>query len=193
MIKKILIVFAIFCFSSIHAQYDEWTPAKIILKNGTSFRGLVKLPTHSGVNLSSEGTMSLGSNKVQYKKNRKSPKKKYGSDTLDEVIFGDEEFTTVHYKFIPIKKNKSVIMELIVRGNVSLYKANSFENPKFYLIRHNEQVARLFIDSNNSRTFISRAKKYFSDCKNIVYYLESELYSFDNLIELVEDYNLLCE
>jgi len=62
MIKKILILFVILCISSAHAQYDEWTPAKVILKNGSSFRGLVKFPKHSGE------LISIGSTDFKYKK-----------------------------------------------------------------------------------------------------------------------------
>ena len=95
-LKNILILFAVFFFSSVHAQY-EWTPAKVILKNGQSFRGLVKFPKHSG------GLISIGSTEFKYKKNKKGTTKKYGSESVDEVIFGDAYFATVHYKYVPIK------------------------------------------------------------------------------------------
>lgn len=205
MLKNILIIFTILCFSSVNAQY-EWTPAKVILKNGTSFRGLVKFPKHSG------GLISIGSTEFKYKKKKKSTTKKYGSDTVDQVIFGDEDFTTVHYKYVPIKKKKSVLMERVVRGKANLYtrtvlKSNStftgdpnfpstatyYDDTQFYLIRDNEQKATLIAGPNSFGSFIFLAKKYFSDCSKIIYYLESELYEFNNIIELVDDYNLLCE
>ena len=47
MINNILVGVAFFCVSTIYGQYD-WTEAKVILKKGTSFKGLVKLPRHSG-------------------------------------------------------------------------------------------------------------------------------------------------
>ena len=74
MIKKVLIILTILCFSKVFAQY-EWTPAKVILKDGTSFKGLVKFPMHSG------GLISMGSTKFKYKKNRKASTEKYGSET----------------------------------------------------------------------------------------------------------------
>lgn len=187
-IKNILILFSIFCMSAAYSQNDEWIPAKIILKNGTSFRGQVKLPTHSGANLSSEGIMSFGDNKVSYRKNTKSPKKKYGSNEVDEIIFGDEQFATEHYKYVPIRKKKSILMELVVSGKVQLYRTDN----NYFLLRENDEVAKLLVDNQN--TFhTSVAKAYFSDCEKIAYYLENELYNFDNITELVEDYNLLCE
>jgi hypothetical protein len=205
MTKKILLILTILCFYSVHAQYD-WTPAKVILKDGTSFRGLVKFPLHSG------GLISIGSTAFKYKKNKKSPKKKYGSDSIEEVIFGDEDFTTVHYKYVPIKKKKSVLMELVVRGRVNLYTrsvlkshnmftGNSnfpstttyYEDSQFYFKRNNEQTAKLIAGPNSFGRFISKAKDYFSDCSKIVDYLENRLYDLNNLIELVDDYNLLCD
>ena len=202
--KIILILVTILYFSSIHAQY-EWTPAKVILKNGSSFRGLVKFPMHSG------GLVSIGSTKFKYKKNSKSNTEKYGSDALDKVIFGDEQFATVEYQYVPIKKNKSVLMVLLVSGNVNLYSRtvshynNTFigdqdfptstidYNSQYYLIRETEQVATMIEGQNSFGSFINKAKKYFSDCEKIIYYLDNELYHSNNLLELVEDYNLLCE
>ena len=61
MLKNLTIIFAIICFSSVHAQY-EWTPAKVTLKNGTSFRGLVQFPKHSN------NLIFIGSSKFKYKK-----------------------------------------------------------------------------------------------------------------------------
>lgn len=208
--KNVIIIFTILCFFSVHAQYT-WTPAKVILKNGTSFRGLVKFPKHAG------GLISIGNTELKYKKKRKSKTVKYGYKTVEEVIFGDEEFTTVHYKYVPIKTKKQVLMQTIVNGKASLYSRTvlKFEDTSFspsyvdipnvntpgfyyddtqlYLIRADEEKATLIVDSNNLRSFISKAKKYFSDCSNIVDYLESELYELNDLVELVDDYNLLCE
>ena len=131
---------------------------------------------------------------------------------MDEVIFGDEEFTTLHYKYGPIKKEKSVLMEIVVRGKANLYartvlKSSStvtgnsnvpsttayYDDTQFYVIRSNEDIATLIAGPNSFGSFISKSKKYFSDCSKIVDYLDSELYELKNIIELVDDYNFLCE
>lgn len=204
--KIILVLLTILSFSAIHAQY-EWTPAKVILKNGSSFRGLVKFPIHSG------GLVSIGTTKFKYKKNRKSTTNKYGSDTVDKVIFGDEQFATVQCQYVPINKNKSVLMKLVISGTVNLYTRtvslynNTFiENKKstitittidynsqYYIIREKEEVATLIVDPNSFISFIKKAKNYFSDCDDIITYLDNDLYHKNDLLELVEDYNLLCE
>lgn len=205
MLKYILIIFTIFCFSSAYSQH-EWTPAKVILKNGTSFRGLVKFPKHSG------GLISIGSTAFKYKKNRKSKTEKYGNEAVQEVIFGDEAFATVHYKYVPIRPNKHILLKEVVCGKVSLYSRTVllfqdtylpdlnpkitgyyYDDTQFYLKRKQEQVAKLIVDPNTFISFPLETKKYFSDCKEIVDYLDNDLYELNNLIELVEDYNLLCE
>lgn len=210
MIKRILIILTFFCFSSIQAQY-EWTPAKVILKNGTSFRGLVKFPKHSG------GLISIGSTKFKYKKSRKSKTEKYGYETLEEVIFGDEKFATVHYTYVPITAKKYVLLQLVTSGKANLYSRtvlkfeNNFnddfnieitaikkdgyyyDNEQFFLLRKGEKKATLIGDPNSLLSFIPKAQQYFSDCSKIVDYLGSELYEVNDIIELVDDYNLLCE
>ena len=41
--------------------------------------------------------------------------------------------------------------------------------------------------------FRSAAINYFEDCDKIVEYLEAKLYTLNDLLVLVEDYNLLCD
>ncbi len=147
---------------------------------------------------------------MNFKKKKNATTVNYGKDTVDVVIFGDEDHTTVRFEYVP-KKNRSVLMELVVRGKVNLYAitifnasstftgSSSFPSPMtysddtlFYLIRE-EQKATIIARSNGFKSFITAAKEYFSDCSEIVKYLEGELYEFNNLIELVEDYNFMCK
>ena len=205
MLKKLLLIITLLFISTVQAQH-EWTPALVILKNGTSFRGLVKFPKHSG------GLISIGSTKFKYKKSRKYKTEKYGKNAVDEVVFGDENFATLHYKYVPINKQKSVLMQLVVRGKATLYsrivskseiKTPSlpdfpnqivyYDDTQFYIIRNNEEKATLIVDPSSYGGFISIAITYFSDCSTIVHYLENELYELNDIIELVDDYNLLCE
>ncbi len=205
MIKKYTLILLIFTCYFGYGQY-EWTPGKIVLKNGISFRGLVKIP------IQTVGIVPMGSNKVQYKKNRKSNKIKYGSDDVNEIIFGDEQFATVHYQYVAVNKNKSILMEVVVKGTVNLYTRtvsqynNTFignqnlptstsidYNSQYYLKREKEQTATLIAGQNSFGSFIYKAKEYFSDCNDIISYLDNDLYHENNLIDLVEDYNLLCE
>ncbi len=187
MTRLFLIVISLLFFSSVYSQDEEWIPAKVVLKNGTSFRGLVKLPTDSRTNLSSQGKLSIKTNKVLYKKNKKSEKVRYGSDTIEEIVFGDEQYVAEYYKYVPISKSKLILMERVLSGKVELYRIDN----KYYLLRKGEEKVLQIVDSFNV-FHPSRAKEYFADCDKIVYYLENDLYSLDNLYELVDDYNLLC-
>lgn len=149
---------------------------------------------------------------LNIKKNSKSTTEKYGSDTVDKVIFGDEQFATAEYQYVPINTNKSVLMELVISGSVNLYTRtvsqynNTFignqnfptsttidYNSQYYLKRKEEEVAELLAGQKSLGSFVYKAKKYFSDCSEIVCYLDNGLYHENNLIQLVEDYNLLCE
>ncbi|MEO1030810.1 MAG: hypothetical protein AAFX55_05370 [Bacteroidota bacterium] len=205
MFKKITVILTLLCLWSSNAQF-EWTPAKVILKTGESFRGLVKFPKHLS------GIVTIGSSKFKFKKNRKSKVKKLGHDTVYEVIFGDEDFTTVHFKYVPVRKNRFILMEEIIYGRVSLFartihRAETEHSPidsefdrtvyndvtDYYFLRDTENTAIHITDVPTNSMFIRVAKKYFADCEKIVGYLEDELYTLNDLVELVEDYNLLCD
>jgi len=205
MLKSVLIIFTILSFWSSNAQF-EWTPAKVILKNGESFRGLVKFPKHFG------SIITIGSSKFKYKKNRKAKVKKYGSDTVEEIVFGDEDFTTIHFKYVPIRRNRFILMEEIIDGKVSLFartitttrveyattdweldRTVYYDNVDYYLIRASENVATEITDVPTNSMFRRIAISYFIDCEKIVEYLEAKLYEKNDLLVLVKDYNLLCD
>ncbi|WP_422106641.1 hypothetical protein [Winogradskyella sp.] len=205
MFKKIAVILTLLCLWSSSAQF-EWTPAKVILKTGESFRGLVKFPKHLS------GIITIGSSKFKFKKNRKSKVRKLGHDTVYEVIFGDEDFTTVHFKYVPVSKNRFILMEEIIYGRVSLFartvlttyterspfgsefdRTIYYDDIDYYFKRDTEDIATHINNVPTNAIFRRVAKKYFADCEKIVGYLEDELYKLKDLIELVEDYNLLCD
>lgn len=211
MIKKVIVLITILCFWSANAQF-EWTPAKVILKGGESFRGLVRFPKHFG------NIITIGSSKFKYRKNRKSKVEKLGHETVEEVVFGDEDFTTVHFKYVPVSKNRFILMEEIINGKVSLYartllktktefrwerheewlgteddRTIYYDDVDYYLMRPLEDTATKITNELTNSMFRRIMKKYFEDCEKIVGYLEDELYDGNELLQLVEDYNLLCE
>ncbi len=66
------------------------------------------------------------------------------------------------------------------------------------MIRENETVATRVINEYdgiglNLRTFKNYAKKYFSDCPDVLSYIDNELYEDYDISQIVDDYNLLCE
>ncbi len=68
MSKKIILIISILICSLSYGQYD-WTPGKLILKNGETLKGLLKIPqvTH--------GLLSFPKNKLEYKKIKKERKR----------------------------------------------------------------------------------------------------------------------
>lgn len=210
-----ILLLALFC-SAIYAQNGEWIPAKVILKNGTSFRGFVKFPYSSSTFRSADGqweqkfdlkkeeltyeyeknenpfslTISTNSRKIIFRKTKKSPKIKYDETELEEVVFGDEQFAVERYRFVSVTDKKSLIMQIIMEGKVNLYKAKSI-----YYVKKDKEKTATIISKKGVSDYISliNAKAYFSDCEKIIYYLENDLYRYDNIEELVDDYNLLCD
>ncbi|WP_411766044.1 hypothetical protein [Winogradskyella sp. A3E31] len=203
--KIIFLIITILYSLSVGAQF-EWTPAKVIFNDGSSSRGFVKFPKHSG------GLISIGSTKIKFRKKRKSTTEKFGNESVEEVVFGDEEFTTAHFKYVPIKKNKYVLMELIIEGKVNLFKrtvlkststpstnpvipqnVTYYDDTQFFLFRNDGEKAKLIAGPNSIGLFSAKAQKYFDDCPKILEYIEAGLYNIEDLVQLVKDYNLLCD
>ena len=111
------------------------------------------------------------------------------------------------------------IFKLIRNGKVKLYTrtikigvSTGFQNngtqkkvekrKEYYIIRKNEKVATRVLQEwdglsiaykGNLQSFKNHMKKYFSDCPDIVTYIENDIYEDFSIAQIVDDYNLLCE
>jgi len=122
-----------------------------------------------------KGYVMIAKGKVQFKTDHKSRKKKYGPKVVDKVIYGDVIEETGYYEYVPIRKGHYSLMKLNINGKVKLY-SEAFE---------------IAINDKNDY-FLKLAKQYFADCPDIINYLDNDLYHINNIAELIEDYNLLC-
>ncbi len=212
MIKKIILIFSILSFSLSYGQYD-WTPGKIVLKNGKTFKGLLKIP------MSSDKLITIGAIKVQYKKDKKGKKKKFSSEQVDKIFFGTNNSNTIgYYEYISIPNKKNVLFKLIRNGKVKLYTRtikslestsfsssdnNSIHNRSvkskkvkvYYIVRENEVLATFAFNESmkDIKTFKKTMKDYFSDCEDVSSFIDNDLYQDFDIRKIVEDYNLLCK
>ncbi|TXE18390.1 hypothetical protein ES692_07015 [Psychroserpens burtonensis] len=206
MTKKTLLIILIFTCSLSYGQYD-WTPGKVILKNGQTLKGLLKIPRVT------IGLLSIPKSKLEYKKDKKGKKKKFDKTQVDKVYFGTSNPNVGYYEYVPISNKRMALFKLIRNGKVKLYMRTikvgvntGFQNQKkvkkrkeYYIIRENEKKAtRVLRDWDglsigNLRSFKNYMKKYFSDCPNIVTYIKNDLYEDFDIAQIVDDYNLLCE
>lgn len=210
MSKKIILIISILICSLSYGQYD-WTPGKLVLKNGETLKGLLKVPqvTH--------GLLSFPKNKLEYKKDKKGKKKKFDETQVDKVFFGTSNPNVGYYEYVSIPSSigtKTIaLVKLIRNGNVRLYTRTikigvntGFQNQKkvekrkeYFIIRKNEKIATRVLREwdglsiGNLKSFKNYMKKYFSDCTDIVTYIENDIYEDFDIAEIVDDYNLLCE
>ncbi|WP_290698896.1 hypothetical protein [Lacinutrix sp.] len=184
---KLFTVILLFIFSISFGQ-TNWTRGKLVLKNGETLKGLMKITT------------GLGSSKLHFKKDRKSKKQKFGSDTVNKVFFYTTNPNVGFYEYVSIGLKKK-LLKIIINEKVKLYvstistnrvynngnisSSDETKNHKiYYLIRKGEERAT-YIDANyqseftrNSeiKTFKNILIKYFSDCNTVVDYIESDIY-----------------
>ena len=211
MSRKIILIISILICSLSYGQYD-WTSGKLILKNGETLKGLIKIPqvTH--------GLLSFPKNKLEYKKDKKGKKKKFDETQVDKVFFATFDPNLGYYEYVPVSMKRMALFKLVRNGKVKLYVRtikigrnsliptdnNPFGNKiiekyqEFYMIRKNETVATRVINESdgislNLRTFKNYAKKYFSDCPDVLSYIDNDLYEDFDIAQIVDDYNLLCE
>lgn len=216
--KGIIYIACIFFFTFSFSQQD-WRSGKIVLKNGDTLKGLVKIPIASG------NLISFSKNKVEFRKSQKGRKDKYGSTEVDKVFFSTSSNSSIGYhEYVPLSENKKVLMKLIENGRVKLYVRNIkikegnlpiFSNSQnssiyygeknekqYYIIRDIEYKATRIFEKSNSllisynsdlQKFKRQMKNYFSDCSYVISYIDDDLYNDFDFREIIEDYNLLCE
>lgn len=202
------LLFVIVSTSLAHCQYD-WSQGELVLKNGTSLKGLIKLPT-----VSKDLIAINGKEKVKFKATKKAKTEKYDETQVKLIIFRPSDTETAYFEYVPISKKKYGIFKIITKGEATLYgKAvsttsstpmymggpmnvhptqvlYSFNNfDEYYVKRENEEIASPLITVRISRSFKNRSIEYFADCPAIVSKLEEKEYRKEDIKDMVEDYN----
>jgi len=207
--KRTILLFISFFIISISYGQTDWTSGKLILKNGESLKGLIKVTNNS---------------KIHYKEKKKAKKKKFGPKEVDKVYFGVITNANIgYYEYVYFGLlDGFVLAKLVIFGKAKLYirtrkviEEKSFGTDihtstikkyrivKDYLVfREGESISTIIINSDqtdgssfeyNKKIFNKRVVEYFSDCPDIKLYLENEVYSDFDIYQILEDYNLLCE
>jgi hypothetical protein len=232
MTRLFILIISILSFSYSYGQYN-WNTGKLILKNGDTLKGLMKIPMSSGY------PDLIGKTKLEYKINKKGKKKKFDKNQVDKVYFGTSNPNLGYYEYVPLTRKKMALFKLIRNGKVKLYtrtikirenpgiqdNGNSFnlnttrkvnKIKEYYMIRENENVAtRVFQKSDglpvgydilstdyntnsifykeNIRTFKNYVKEYFSDCADVISFIDNDLYEDFDIAQIIDDYNLICD
>jgi hypothetical protein len=210
-IKLTLIFLLLNCFLS-YAQY-EWTSGQLILKNGDSLIGFIQIPMNVA------RFVSLGKSEVEFKEDMQGYVNSYDKSQVKKILFNTYDANPGYYEYAPLKKRKYRIFKLLLDGKVKLYtrtvaiehketiidnsnnpnsdvdvfKYHYEEEQEFYVIREGETKLTPLISHYSLSDFKKRALKYFLDCKDLTEYLKEDLYDEIDIIELVNDYNLICE
>jgi len=206
---KTLIAFVVFLFMTTcsYGQYD-WTEGELVLKNGDTLLGQMKLP------IISKNLVAInGKEKVKYRKHRKAKKEKFDETQVEKLIFKNSDFETAYFRYIQTSENKKGLFKIITSGNATLYARNvsvssgspsyggginggftywsySYSNfNEFYVSRKDEKIASPLITARISRSFKKRAMEYFSDCLELVRGLENRVYVKTDIREVVKFYN----
>ncbi|WAC02125.1 hypothetical protein N7U66_20505 [Lacinutrix neustonica] len=206
---KFTLLLLTFSMSLSFAQYS-WTKGELILKNGTTLTGLIKLPT-----VSKDLIAFNGKEKVKFKTDKKAKAQKFEETQVNQIVFRNSDTETAIFEYIPISKKRTGIFKIITKGKATLYAKNVSVNnssgpaymggvnggtpmyymysyadfDEFYVLRENEEIASPLITIRPSRSFRHRAKEYFADCTSVVLKLKNKDYRKEDIKEMVEAYN----
>ncbi len=199
--KKIAFI-VILLISALGFAQKNWTSGKVVLKDGTTLKGLIK----------------TSKSKLSFKKNSNAKVYKFGETKVNKVFFGTNNPGIGYYEFTKLFPNRVRLLKVIAKGKTKLYHRtvkratndgytmpmssnNGFSTPinhrriwvkEYYVIRDGEKYATKLIGNNQLIPFKDKAKKYFYDCKDVVKYIENDLYEEHDIIELINDYNDIC-
>lgn len=156
-----------------------------------------------------KGYGEIKKEKIYFRVDLNSEKTEWDYEMVSGIIFEAYGFSEEYEYVKKSVKAKPILMEVIERGNVNLYKDSSYGlkmnfgapnqvnikradelyafSNKFYLKRPNEEVA---IDLTIS--FKKNAIDYFSDCKAIIEKIEKKELTKRSIPDIVFYYNDYC-
>lgn len=210
-IKITVLLFFNMIAMNCYGQYD-WTQGQLILKNGDTLVGEIRLP------MISKNLVAInGEEKVTFRKHRQSEKTKYNESQVEKVIFKNSDSEVAYFEYVNLSETKKGLFKIITKGKAKLYARNvsmtsgSYMNNggasgfgggmwnysssalnEFYILRENEAAATPLVTAGISRSFKQRAIEFFSDCPSLVSKLQDNIYGKNDILKVVEEYNKNC-
>jgi hypothetical protein len=208
--QKLTLLLLILIITIGNAQ-NNWVKGSLILKNGDTITGNLKLP------LVDKGAL-INSHKIKYKTSEKNKEIKYDNSNVDKVIIKERNNKTTIYEYVKTSNSKYQLFKLIKFKKIKLYARTvsnstmspnmggnsgftsstdySSEDNEFYVLRENEIIAsRLITLPTNisasifTKSFRKRAIKYFSDCPTLVKKLKKREYVKNDILKVVSEYD----
>ncbi|WP_405397610.1 hypothetical protein [Maribacter sp. Asnod2-G09] len=192
------IVLTLFFFINTFISFSQytWTNGEVILKNGKTAKGEVKIPV-----VSKDLIHFNGKSKVRVKDKVSGGKSVFNEDQVELIKFVFSEKEIAYFKYIPVSQKKKEIFCIVTTGAVTLYGRSvgmtstrpgtiTFHNlNEFYAQRANEDIATSLLTARPSKSFKNRAIEYLSDCPTLVSKLKNKILKKDDIIAVVEEYN----
>ncbi|WP_299799379.1 hypothetical protein [uncultured Maribacter sp.] len=196
MTKKIVLTLLLVITTTISFSQYTWTNGKVILKNGKTISGEVKIPV-----VSKDLIHFNGKSKVRVKDKTNGGKSVFNEDEVELIKFIYSDSEVAYFTYIPVSKKKKEIFCIITTGPVTLYGRAvgmtssypgmiTFHNlNEFYAQRANEEIATPLQTARPSKSFKNRAIDYFSNCPTVVSKLKNKTLNKDDIMRVVEAYN----
>jgi hypothetical protein len=173
----------------------------VTLTNGTQINGKVDFPLNSG-----EKKLTIDKNNIKEKIDKAEISKVTFKTSSGEINY--EKISVFNQTGRKILKEKK-LLALSIKGKVSLCysQGSGYENrgtgqnpyrvpvffTEYYCIRENEKAATLIHADmnvvNKNSLFRYAGKKYFADDSEIAKKIDDKVYTYSNLIEVINKYN----
>ncbi|PNW25799.1 hypothetical protein [Formosa algae] len=212
--QKLTLLLLILIVSLGNAQ-NNWVEGSLILKNGDTITGNLKLP------LINKGVL-VNFHKIKFKKNENDEEVNYDNTNVNKALIKERSNKKAIYEYVKTSKSKYQLFRLIEFKKVKLYArkvSNSTMSPimigeergfssstyyssqdnEFYALRKNEKIASPLITlptnisaSVFTKSFRKRAMKYFSDCPSLVKKLKKRELRESQILKVIAEYES-CE
>jgi len=191
--RKIAIL--IILFSNVFSYGQQyWSKGELYLKNGTILKGFVKLPIVS----KSDAVSLIKKGKIKFKLGHKKKVNRYSEPQLEKIILISPDEIRKSFNFILISKKEKALFEVILKGEVSLYRRNVRYASKmsgggyfdeFFVLKKRKKIAIPLITVGRVGAFRKRALNFFSDCSHVVDKLLNNTYKKEDVKDVVKRYN----
>ena len=194
--KSVLFMTMLALSVAVHAE--KLYPARLVFTDGKILNGLASMPEEAA------------DSKLAYKATEKDDKVHYKSDLLKTVVYYFGKDSVVFdrlktYSFNGKKMTDLLWLQVLKRGYVTLFyslKEGQFlsstgsmptEDHYWLCLRPGEEAATIVSwkvgSINANMTFKKKGPKYFADYPELVQKIESKEYKWDNIMQVVNEYN----
>lgn len=173
---------------------NNWHEGTLVLNNGKLKKGLIKFENAVS---KMYGMKMIG--KIRFRAEESAKKEKYKKKEIDFFTIKNNSGSIEKYSFERLSKRHYLLLRVLAEGKMNLYSedvynsitgfSGGYPTTNLYIKMEGDEFVEFSKFKKLFKSFKKNAIDYFADCPSIMSKINNEIYKYDDIIRIVNEYN----